>query len=277
MRRRPWFVFISGLLLLSLVVAGCSGSKTSGEKRSTLVLASTTSAEDSGILSEFVKRFEKSYPYTVKAIAVGSGAALFMGRNGDADVMLTHEPVAERDFMAAGYGESSHKVMHNDFVIVGPASDPAKIKGLKNADEAFRRIAASGTGFVSRGDASGTNAMEMSVWNRIGTKPVADRYIETGASMGDTLRIASEKDAYTLCDRATFIVMKNSLRLKLLSQGDPRLINQYTVTVVNPKRFTRINNKGAVAFSEFLRSPDTQKFIKNFGLDKYNEHLFYPD
>lgn len=256
---------------------GCSSAKSAGGKRSTVVLATTTSAEDSGILAEFVKRFEKDYPYSLKAIAVGSGAALFMGRNGDADVMLTHEPVAERDFMASGYGESSTKVMHNDFIVVGPASDPAGVHGLKDVDEAFRRIAAKGSLFVSRGDASGTNAMEMSVWDRIGTKPAGDRYVETGASMGETLRVADEKEAYTLSDRATFIVMEDGLGLKLMAQGDPRLVNQYTVTVVNPARFSRTNHEGAVAFAGFLRTPATKKLIRDFGWDKYHEHLFYPD
>ena len=277
MRRANRFAALLSLSIAFVVTSGCSGSKFPEAKRTPLVLATTTSAEDSGILAEFVKRFEKDYPYKVKAVAVGSGAALFMGRNGDADVMLTHEPMAEREFMAAGYGESSNKVMHNDFVVAGPASDPAGIRGLEDADEAFRRIAAKGALFVSRADASGTNAMELSVWDRIGAKPTADSYMDTGSSMGETLRVADEKSAYTLTDRATFIVMKDALDMKLLAQGDPRLVNQYTVTVVNPERFSRVNHDGAVAFSEFLRTPETKKLIRDYGWDQYREHLFYPD
>jgi tungstate transport system substrate-binding protein len=276
-RLRPEVLVLLMVVLLA-AVAGCGGSGPSAGGRKTLILATTTSAEDSGILDEFVKRFEKVQPYRLKAVAVGSGSALFMGRNGDADVMLTHEPRAEREFMQAGYGESSGKVMHNDFIIVGPAGDPAGIAGLKDAGEAFRRIAASGSTFVSRGDASGTNAMELSVWDGLGIKPSGNAwYIESGQGMGETIRIADQKNAYTLVDRATFIVMEKGLGLKMLVQGDPRLVNQYSVTVVNPSRAPRVNHQGAVAFSEFLRSAKTRKFIAGFGWDRYRQHLFYPD
>jgi tungstate transport system substrate-binding protein len=277
-RRARTLVCLLILAALLTLAQGCGDSNPKAAGRRTLILATTTSAQDSGILDEFVNRFEKKYPYNLKAVAVGSGSALFMGRNGDADVMLTHEPKAEGEFMAAGDGESIHKVMHNDFVIVGPAGDPARIRGLKDSDQAFRRIAASGSTFVSRADASGTNAMEMTIWDRLGIKPSGNSwYIETGQGMGEVLRIAEQKDAYTLSDRATFIVMREGLSLKMLSQGDPRLLNQYSVIVVNPNKSPRVNHQGALAFSAFLRSAETKKLIKEFGWDKYREHLFYPD
>jgi tungstate transport system substrate-binding protein len=277
--RRPFAPFCLLILAALLTLSqGCGDSNSKAAGRRTLVLATTTSAQDSGILDEFVKRFEKQYPYNLKAVAVGSGSALFMGRNGDADVMLTHEPKAEEEFMAAGDGESIQKVMHNDFIIVGPASDPARIRGLKDSDEAFRRIAASGSTFVSRADASGTNAMEMTIWDRLGITPSGNGwYVETGQGMGEVLRIAEQKEAYTLSDRATFIVMREGLSLKMLVQGDPRLLNQYSVIVVNPNKSPRVNHQGALDFSAFLRSAETKRLIREFGWDHYHEHLFYPD
>ncbi len=265
------------VLILIALAAGCGGEKFAESERKPLVLATTTSAQDSGILDEFVEQFERDFPFRVKAAAVGSGAALFMGSNGDADVMMTHEPKAEAEFMSSGTGESNDKVMHNDFIVVGPADDPAGIKGLKDSDEAFRRIIASGSKFASRADASGTNAMEMSVWERIGAMPQAGNYIETGQGMGETMRIADEKGAYTLCDRATFIVMEEYLALEKLVEGDDRLVNQYTVTVVNPEKFPRVNHDGAVAFRDFLLSKETKEFIEDYGWDRYSQRLFYPD
>lgn len=267
----------AALLLVFLLAAGCGGSRFPESSRKPLILATTTSAQDSGILDEFVTRFEDRYPYSVKAVAVGSGAALFMGSNGDADVMMTHEPKAEAEIMASGAGESNDKVMHNDFIIVGPPDDPAGIRGLNDADEAFRRILSSGSGFVSRADASGTNAMEMSVWERVGAMPRDDSYIETGQGMGETMRIANEKEAYTLTDRATFIVMEEFLSLEKLVEGDDRLINQYTVTVVNPKRFPRVNHRGALEFRKFVLSRESKDFIREYGWDRYRQRLFYPD
>lgn len=268
---------VAATILFLLVLAGAGCGSQGSASRSRLVLATTTSAQDSGILDEFVKRFEKKYPYDVKAVAVGSGAALFMGMNGDADVMLTHEPKAEKEFMEAGCGESIQKVMHNDFIIVGPPSDPAGIKGLKDAAGAAKLIASSGSPFASRGDASGTNAMEMSVWERAGVQPAAPWYFETGQGMGETLRIANDRNAYTLTDRATFIVMKPWLSSEIMVEGDGSLVNQYSVAVVDPKMFPRVNIAGARDFKAFLLSDDTKKLIADFGWREYHEHLFYPD
>ena len=278
MRRAP-VAAIALALLLAVAASGCGSGGTSGAARKPVVLATTTSTEDSGILEEFVKRFEAENPsYKIKPIAVGSGAALFMGSNGDADIMLTHEPKAEKDFVAQGNAESQFKLMHNGFVIVGPASDPAHIKGLKDGAAAMKAIAASGAGFLSRGDASGTNAMEMTLWERAGVNPAGQPwYYESGQGMGETLRIADEKRVYTITDQATYIVMSPYLKLKMMVEGDPKMRNQYTVTIVNPKKFPRVNNKGALAFAKYLKEPTTRKFIQQYGWDRYKQHLFYPD
>lgn len=275
MNRASRFAVVACLVALLPASVGCGASNPAG--RSRLVIATTTSAQDSGILEEFVKRFEVEYPYDVKAVAVGSGAALFMGSNGDADVVVTHEPKAEADFMASGCGESIDKVMHNDFIIVGPPSDPAGIKGLSDAAEAAKLIAASGSPFASRGDASGTNAMEMSTWERAGVQPAEPWYFETGQGMGETLRIASDKDAYTMTDRATFIVMEPWLESGIMVEGDRLLVNQYSVTVINPEKFPRVNIEGARDFKEFLLSEETKEFIAGYGRQKYEKRLFYPD
>lgn len=276
-RVHSWGGALALLLLVGWILLACGCGGSSEEEITDITVATTTSAEDSGILDEFVKRFEKEYPYRVKAVAVGSGAALFMGRNGDADVLLTHEPKAEKEFMEAGYCESITKIMHNDFIIVGPKKDPARIRGLTDAVEAARRIVSSRSVFVSRGDASGTNAMELSIWEMAGVRPQGKNYVETGQGMGETIRIANEMDAYTLTDRATFIVLEKSLRLKIMVEGDKRLLNQYSLTIPNPKLHPKMNYKGAKAFLEFLTKPETKRFIENFGVDRYHKHLFYPD
>jgi tungstate transport system substrate-binding protein len=276
--RRAVFLALAAVALLTLLLGGCGGpGQSSG--RSDVVLATTTSTEDSGILKEFVKQFEAENPsYKIKPIAVGSGAALFMGSNGDADIMLTHEPVAEKEFVEKGDAQSSFKLMHNDFVIVGPASDPAHIKGMTDGAAAMKAIASSGSKFVSRGDASGTNAMEMTLWAKAGVNPVGQPwYTTSGQGMGETLRIADEKNEYTITDKATFTVMSPYLKLKKFVDGDPTMKNQYTVTVVSPDKFPGVNNKGAKAFAAFLKEPATRQFISAFGWDRYKQHLFYPD
>ena len=266
------------LLLLLGLAAGCGGGRGSA-RRSPVLLATTTSTEDSGILEEFVKRFEARDPrFEVKSVAVGSGAALFMGQNGDADILITHEPVAEKEFVERGDAERTFKLMHNDFIVVGPPSDPARVKGMKDGAAAVKAIAGAGAPFVSRGDASGTNAMEMSLWGKAGVDPAGQSWYQlSGQSMGATLRIANEKNAYTLTDRATFIVMSPYLELKKLVEGDPTMKNQYTVTIVNHRKFPRVNNRGARAFARFLVQPDTRSLIRDFGLSRYKQNLFYLD
>jgi tungstate transport system substrate-binding protein len=269
-----------GLALAALLVmgaAGCGSGSSSAGRNGSIILATTTSTEDSGILNEFVKEFEASHPYDVKAVAVGSGAALFMGGNGDADIMITHEPKAEQQFVADGNAASYDKLMHNDFLIVGPASDPAHIKGMKDGVEAVKAIAATKSPFVSRGDASGTNAAEMTLWERAGITPTPPWYISAGQGMGATLRIADEKHAYALTDRASFTVLANALDLKPMVEGDPTMLNQYTITVVNHKKFPGTNYEGALALKRFLESAKTKKMISDFGWKQYQDHLFHPD
>jgi len=274
---------LSALLLTALLAAaalawgfyGCGSSAIPEEDRSELILATTTSVLDSGLLDVLVLRFEKEYPYRVKAVAVGSGAALLMARQGEADVTITHEPKAEKDFMEAGYGESRLEVMFNDFIVVGPSSDPAGIGGMEDAARAFTRINESGSSFISRGDASGTHAMELSVWERAGIRPGGDRYRESGQGMGYTLRVAEDESAYTLTDRATFIVLDEALDLEVMVEGDPGLLNVYSVIVTNPSMFPDTNIQGARDFEAFLFSETTQDLIDGFGVDEYGRHLFF--
>ena len=243
-----------------------------------LILATTTSTQDSGLLDVLVPMFEKQTGYVVKTIAVGSGAAMTMGERGDADVLLVHSPAAEKKFMADGHGISRLLVMHNDFLIVGPEADPAKIKGGTNAKEAFEKIAAAQALFISRGDNSGTHTTELGIWALTSLKPLGQKwYQESGQGMGATLKIASEKGAYTLTDRATYLVQKKNIALVSLVEGDQVLYNIYHVIQVDPKKSDRINAACAKAFADFMVAPETQKVIGEFGVDKFGQPLFYPD
>jgi tungstate transport system substrate-binding protein len=274
-KRGAVFTILIVLVIFSMELFGCGSTAIPEGERSELILATTTSVLDSGLLDGLLERFEKQYPYRVKAVAVGSGAALLMARQGEADVTITHEPKAESDFMAAGFGESRRDLMYNDFIIVGPAGDPAGISGMVDAAEAFREIARTGSPFVSRGDASGTNAMELMVWDRAGVRPGGDWYTESGQGMGYTLRIADNEDAYTIVDRATFIVLEEALDLEIMVEGDPELLNRYAVIVTNPVMYPDINIQGAHDFEDFLFQEGTQEFIRDFGWDQYGQHLFY--
>ncbi len=248
----------------------------------TLILASTTSTQDSGLFDELIPAFEKATGYIVKLIAVGSGAAMTLGQNGEADVLLVHSPAAEDKFIAAGYGIDRKAVMHNYFIIVGPESDPAKIKGMELAADAFKAIYASESVFISRADGSGTHAKELNIWQRALLEPGGDWYIQTGLGMAVTLQVAQEKQGYTLADNATWYALKKSssgLNLVELVNGDPLLYNPYSVIAVNPARHPnlKINYKGATAFIKYITGAQGQKLIKNFGVAKYGVPLFYPD
>jgi tungstate transport system substrate-binding protein len=243
-----------------------------------LILATTTSTQDSGLLDVLLPVFTKNTGYKVKTIAVGSGAAMTMGERGEADVLLVHAPPSEVKFMAAGHGVSRKLVMHNDFIIIGPSADPAKIKGVSSAVEVLKKIAASGNLFVSRGDNSGTDQLEKKLWTSTGIVPKGQTwYQETGQGMGATLTVASEKSAYTITDRATFLARQSTLSLAILVEGDPALLNIYHVIQVNPNKNSQINAQGAIAFSSFMVAADTQKLIGEFGKDKYGQALFFPD
>jgi len=223
-----------------------------------------------------VPAFEKRTGYTVKVIAVGTGAALAMGRKGDADVLLVHDPASEMSLVTAGDVVERHLVMHNDFILVGPASDPAQAKDT-NIVEAFRRIAQAQALFISRGDNSGTHKKELELWASSGLSPKGTWYQETGQGMGATLKIASEKGAYTLADRGTYLAMGKGLGLVIISEGDPRLYNVYHVMVVNPQKHPRINAVGARAFAAYLISPEAQDLIGRFGQDRFGQPLFFAD
>jgi len=243
-----------------------------------VILATTTSTQDSGLLDLLIPLFEKKTGYFVKTIAVGSGQAIAMGRRGEADILLVHSPAAEEHFVKNGFGINRRLVMHNDFVIVGPPEDPAKIKGLKSVAEVFKRIAAEGKLFLSRGDNSGTHVKEKELWKAAGINPEKKRwYQETGLGMGETLNVAAEKKGYTLTDRGTYLALRKNLRLVLLSERDERLMNIYHVIEVNPAKWPKVNALGAKAFADFIVSQEIQEVIRHFGKEKYGEALFYPD
>ena len=221
--------------------------------------------------------FTQETGYKVQLIAVGSGQALKIGEQGNADVILLHSPDAEKEFIASGFGIDRRLVMHNDFVIVGPASDPAEILGANPVD-AFKKIFASGVKFVSRGDDSGTHVKELALWKKAGLDPAGkDWYLETGQGQGATLSIASEKDGYALTDRGTFLAYKPNVDLEILVEGDPFLLNVYHVITVNPEKFPKINLKAAKAFADFVTSVQGQRIIGEFGVEKYGQPLFFPD
>jgi tungstate transport system substrate-binding protein len=252
-------------------------------KERSVILATTTSTQDSGLLDELIPLFEKQTGYLVKTIAVGSGQALAMGKRGEADVLLVHSPEAEQALVSSGEGINRRLVMHNDFVLVGPPQDPAGIHGVSHdkpnaAGESFRRIAAARALFMSRGDNSGTHAQEKSLWKSVDLDPSAQSwYQQTGLGMGQTLAVADEKRAYTLSDRGTYLALRKKLSLLILHEGDPSLRNIYHVIELNPVRFPRVNAAGGHAFADFLVSKSIQAHIKAFGIAAYGSPLFFPD
>lgn len=244
---------------------------------STMTLATTTSTQDSGLLDYLIPYFEQEYNTKVKVIAVGSGQAMEMGKKGDADVLLVHSRKAEDEFIAGGWGVNRKDVMHNEFLLVGPAGDPAGIKGMTDAAAAFTKIASSQSKFISRADKSGTHTKELSVWQKAAITPAGTWYVESGQGMGDTLMMANELQAYTLTDDATFLSWQNKLDLQVLVQGDPILFNPYGVIAVNPAKYPAIHFKAASAFIDFLTNSKGQGLIAEFGKDKYGKALFTAD
>ena len=243
-----------------------------------IILATTTSTQDSGLLDVLIPIFEKKTGYFVKTIAVGSGQAMAMGQKGEGDVLLVHSPAAEKKFIAGGYGVNRRMVMHNNFIVVGPAEDPAKIKGMKVATEAFKKIASAGTLFLSRGDNSGTHSKEKAIWKASGMNPEKGKwYQQTGLGMGQTLNVTSEKKGYTLADRGTYLALRKNLHLDILTEGDALLLNIYHVMEVNPSKWPKVNAAGAKSFADFMVSKEAQEVIKTFGVDKFGSPLFFPD
>ena len=243
-----------------------------------LILATTTSTQDSGLLDVLIPLFEEKTGYTVQTVAVGTGQALKMGEEGNADVLLVHAPKSEEAFMEAGFGKDRAPVMHNDFIIVGPESDPAQIKGTVSAIDVLKRIYNSGSLFISRGDDSGTHKKELEIWGKAELDPKGQAwYLESGQGMGATLTIASEKEAYTITDRGTFLAQQENLDLLIILEGDPPLLNPYHVITVNPQKWPNINYDGALAFYKFITTPEIQKVISEFGMLEYGQPLFFPD
>jgi tungstate transport system substrate-binding protein len=264
-------------LVATLAIALAPLVQGSAQSRPSIILATTTSTQDSGLLDLLVPRFEKAHGIEVKVIAVGTGAALRMAGRGDADVVLVHAPDAERAYVESGDLIDGRLVMHNDFVIVGPPGDPVGVRTLTSAADAMRAIAARGV-FVSRGDDSGTHAQELALWRaaRIDPKSIARRE-ETGQGMGATLNIADQKRAYTLTDRGTYLSLQKRLGLVIVFQGDPTLRNVYHLYAVNPVKHPKAKRAEARAFIEFLVSPPIQQAIGAFKRDLYGESLFFPD
>jgi len=245
-------------------------------QRPPVILSTTTSTQDSGLLDVLVPLFERQTGYSVKTIAVGTGQALALAARGEADVVLAHAPGLEKKYVADGKMLNRRLVMYNDVVIIGPADDPAKIKGTKKAANAMKAIASTGSRFVSRGDNSGTHTLEKALWKLAGVEPQAGWYIESGQGMGATLGIADDRNAYTLTDRGTYLAFQKRVRLPILLEGDKPLLNIYSVMEVNPSNGPKVNTAGGNAFADFLVSADVQKIVKTFGVDKYGQALFVP-
>ena len=259
--------------ILSLALVGVMTFSVYAETR--LRLATTTSTENSGLLRVLIPPFEKANKCKVDVVAVGTGKALKLGERGDADVVMVHARAAEDKFVAQGFGVNRRDLMHNDFVIIGPADDPGGLKGSANALDAFKKIASGKAQFVSRGDDSGTNKKERYIWKEAGVKPSGKWYIEAGQGMGAVLRMADEKKAYTLSDRGTFIAFEDKIDLVILFEGDQILYNPYGVMAVNPKKNPGVKFKLAQKFIDYLTGPEGQKIIGDYKLK--GKQLFFPD
>lgn len=274
------------LLVVALMLAACGGtggsssqstppSEGSSTKTTDVVLATTTSTQDSGLLDVLVPAFEKANPgYKVKVVAVGTGEALALGEKKDADVLLVHAKKSEQEFMSKGLGADRNEVFYNDFVIVGPSSDPAKIKGTAKAADAFKKIADAKATFVSRGDDSGTYKKEQSIWTSATVETTGHPwFVSAGQGMGEVLTLTSEKAGYTLSDRATYLTMKDQLQLVILGEGDKQLFNQYSVITIPDAK----NVEGGKAFYDWVSGPEGQKVVGEFGTEKFGRQLFVPN
>ncbi|OGP93193.1 MAG: tungsten ABC transporter substrate-binding protein [Deltaproteobacteria bacterium RBG_16_54_18] len=268
-------ILLAGIVVLLLFIAGMTSAQVQSK---TIILATTTSTQDSGLLDSLIPLFEKKTGYMVKTIAVGSGQAMAMGQKGEVDVLLVHSPAAEKKFVEEGYGLNRRLVMHNDYIIVGPPDDSAKIKGLRPPSAALKKVASAKALFMSRGDNSGTHAKEKEIWKSAEINPEGEKwYQQTGLGMGQTLNVAAEKKGYTLADRGTYLSLKKNLGLAILVEGDAVLLNIYHVIEINPVKWPKVNTAGGKAFADFMVARETQEIIKTFGVDKYGSPLFFPD
>jgi len=275
------YIPLAILLIFMLSLVGCAKQTAEQPKapaNPNVILATTTSTQDSGLLEVLIPEFQKQTGYVVKTVSVGSGAALAMGEKGEADVLLVHSPAAEKALVEKGFGTNYQLVMHNDYLMIGPANDPAGIKGMKSSTDALKKIKETNSMFISRGDKSGTHTMELGLWKAAGITPaVGPAYQEAGQGMGATITIANQKNGYTLTDRATYLAQKKNISLVPLVEGDKALLNIYHVMTVNPEKWPKVNAEGGKAFADFMVAPATQEMIKTFGVDKYGEPLFFPD
>jgi tungstate transport system substrate-binding protein len=264
-----------------LVLAGCKGESVKDnavEENTSIILSTTTSTENSGLLDAILPVFKEQTNIDVKVVAVGTGKALQMGRDGEADVLLVHAKPSEETFVSENHGVERFDVMYNDFVIVGPESDPAGLKEYaSNVVEALKKLNSSGEKFISRGDDSGTHKKEKSLWASAEITPEGDNYISAGKGMGDAIQMTDEMQGYTMSDRATFLSMSDKIDLKVIVEGDEILFNQYGVIAVNPEKNDKINSKGADEFIKWLLSEETQKLISEFGVEKFGQPLFVPN
>jgi tungstate transport system substrate-binding protein len=267
---------VAGWLLVLFLAQSGGTTEAQGPATRDVILATTTSTQDSGLLDVLVPLFQKQSGSRVKTIAVGTGQALAMGARGDADVVLAHAPPLEKKYLAEGALVHRRMVMFNDYVVVGPPADPAKIRGTRSVAEALRRIAETKAPFVSRGDKSGTHLLELSLWEKAGVQPAGGWYIQVGQGMGAALNVASEKGAYTLTDRGTFLALQKRLSLQIVFERARPLLNIYHVMEVNPARFPRINHAGGKAFADFVVSADAQRVVETFGVEKFGQPLFFP-
>jgi tungstate transport system substrate-binding protein len=265
----PLHVLLVILSILSLAAPAAAQS-------ATVILSTTTSTQDSGLLDVLVPMFEKRTGMTVKTISVGTGQALALAARGEADVALVHAPSVERKYVEEGKMRNRRLVMYNDFVVIGPEDDPAKIKGMAKAVDALKRIAGTQSRFVSRGDKSGTHVLELGLWKQAGVEPKGAWYIESGQGMGQTLGIANDRRAYTITDRGTWLAFQKRISLPILVEKDKLLLNIYSAMEINPANGPRVNTAGGKAFADFMVAVETQSVIKDFGVDKYGQPLFVP-
>lgn len=265
--------------VLALVVLLVMGSLVGCSTDKRIILATTTSTQDSGLLDHIIPTFEDETGIEVDVVAVGTGKALQMGEDGEADILLVHAKESEEEFVAEGHGLERKDVMYNDFILVGPGEDPIDLKAESpdNILEGLKTIEEEEFTFVSRGDDSGTHKKELSIWEEAGLSPAGDWYLEAGGGMADVLKIADEKQAYTITDRATYLSMKDTLDLEIIIEGDENLFNQYGIIPVNPEKSDEINEKDAKVFMEWLLSDETQETIGEFGIEEYGMPLFVPN
>lgn len=283
--------FLSVLLILALLLAACGGgaapapeaeepeAESPAEIKGSILLATTTSTQDSGLLDVLLPQFTYETGWEVEVVAVGSGAAMQMGIDGEADVLLVHSPKAEREFVAAGHGPERYDVMYNDFVIIGPADDPAGLatEAAADAAKAFTLLSENAAPFVSRGDDSGTHAKEKSIWAKAAIEPSGDWYVEAGQGMGAVITMADDMLAYTLSDRATWLAYQADTDLAIVTEGDAALFNQYGVIVVDPAKNDQINAEGALDFQAWILGETAQAMIADYGVAEFGDALFTPN